>query len=453
MELGQLNSEQLLLIYQIFADTLKYLIRIQSLKVKSQTMKIQLKWKQLIWVTAVLFCIGLNFSQAADLPLVSPNEVGMSADKLAKVGDIVKDLIAKKRLAGASVMVARKGQVCFFETYGKMDIARDKEMKKDTIFRIYSMSKAITTAAVMQLIEQGKISPEDPIGKYIPEMKEMTVFSEEGTKPAKGPITVAQLMTHTAGLVYGAEGKYGKRIKKANAINRDNTLQEMTQKMGQTPLMYEPGTDWAYGTSIDVLGRLVEVVSKQPFDEYLQEHIFTPLDMSDTAFFVPKEKRDRFSANYKPGGELIDDPATSRYLKKPNLPSGGGGLVGTISDYMKFLLALRNGGELNGKRILKPETVKLMTQNHVSKEVGWIKFGKFVRDGVGYGYGFSVCVEPSIFDPARKVGDYGWGGAASTHYWSSPKDDLIVVTMEQTMPYSFMLENALKPVISTAVEK
>lgn len=416
-------------------------------------MKMHRKLKQLSWVSIAFFSIGLNQNQAEDLPVVKPTEVGMSADKLTKVGNIVNDLIAKKRLAGASVIVARKGQVCFFETYGKMDLERDKRMQKDTIFRIYSMSKAITTAAVMQLIEQGKISPDDPIGNYIPELKEMTVFTEEGIQPAKNPITVAQLMTHTAGLVYGAAGKYGKLVKKANAINRDNTLQKMTQKMGQTPLMYEPGTDWVYGTSIDVLGRLVEVVSKQPFDEYLQEHIFTPLDMTDTGFFVPEEKLTRFSANYKPGGELIDDPATSRYLKKPNLPSGGGGLVGTISDYMKFLLALRNGGELNGKRILKPETVKLMTQNHVPKEVGWIKFGKSVRDGVGFGYGFSVCVEPSIFDPARKVGDYGWGGAASTHYWSSPKDDLVVVTMEQTMPYSFLLETALKPVISAAIEK
>ncbi|MEK6237987.1 MAG: beta-lactamase family protein, partial [Planctomycetales bacterium] len=216
---------------------------------------------------------------------------------------------------------------------------------------------------------------------------------------------------------------------------------------------FEPGTDWAYGTSIDVLGRLVEVVSKQPFDEYMKEHLFTPLDMSDAAFFVPKEKLGRFCANYNPGGKLIDDPTTSRYLTKPTLPSGGGGLVATISDYMKFLLALRNGGELNGKRNLKPETVALLTQNQLAQDVGWIKFVDTVRDGVGYGYGFSVCVRPSKFDPARKVGDYGWGGAASTHYWSSPKDDLVVVTMEQTMPYSFLLETALKPVISAAVEK
>jgi len=416
-------------------------------------MKMYLKLKQFACVSAVVLGVGLTSSHAADLPLVNPSDVGMSADKLQAVGDIVNDLVAKKRLAGASVIVARKGQVCFFETYGKMDIERDMTMKKDTIFRIYSMSKAITTAAVMQLVEQGLITPQDPIGKFIPEMKTMTVFAKDGIKPAKGPITVAQLMTHTAGLVYGADGEYGKLVKKADATNANSTLQRMTEKMGQTPLMFEPGTDWAYGTSIDVLGRLIEVVSKQPFDEYLTEHIFAPLDMIDTAFFVPKEKIDRFSANYGPGGKLIDDPATSPFLQQPNLPSGGGGLVGTISDYMKFLLAIRNGGDLNGERILKAETVNLMTEDHVSKDVGWIKFGKLVRDGVGFGYGFSVCVEPSKFEPGRKVGDYGWGGAASTHYWSSPKDDLIVVTMEQTMPYSFMLESALKPVIAAAIEE
>jgi CubicO group peptidase (beta-lactamase class C family) len=416
-------------------------------------MQISFKLILIVSVSVAAIGVGIANTHAADLPVVDPNKVGMSADTLEAVGEIVEDRIAKKRLAGASVMVARNGQVCFFETYGKMDIERDKAMKTDTIFRIYSMSKAITTTAVMQLVEQGKISPHDPIGMYLPEMNEMKVFTEDGIKSAKGPITVGQLMTHTSGLIYDADGEYGKLIKKANAMDRNNTLQQMTEVMGKTPVMFEPGTDWAYGTSIDVLGRLVEVVSEQRFDEYLKEHILFPLDMSDTAFFVPKEKLDRFAANYAPGGQLIDDPAKSRYLIKPNLSSGGGGLVGTISDYMKFLLALRNGGELNGKRILRTSTVSLMIQNHVPKAVGWIKFGESIRDGVGYGYGFSVCVEPSKFDPSRKVGDYGWGGAASTHYWSSPKDDLVVVTMEQTMPYSSMLENALKPVISAAIEK
>ncbi len=178
--------------------------------------------------------------------------------------------------------------------------------------------------------------------------------------------------------------------------------------------------------------------------------------MTDTAFYVPASKVERFAANYRarPEGQLKlkDDPAASRYLKKPALLSGGGGLVGTIADYMRFLLAIRNGGQLDGRRILRRETVGLMTRNHLPKKNGWITFGTTVRDGVGFGYGFSVCVRRGRFDPARKVGDYGWGGAASTHYWTSPHDDLVVVTMEQTMPFSFLLENKLKPVISAAVE-
>ncbi|MDA7503464.1 beta-lactamase family protein [bacterium] len=417
-------------------------------------MKRNFKRHLLIALSAMFLSTFHKDSFADDLPMATPDEVGMSAENLKRVDEIVSDLIEKKRIAGASVMVARKGKICFFETYGMADVERDKAMSKESIFRIYSMSKVITTAAVMQLVEQGKVSPQDPIGKYIPALREMTVFTEEGIVPAKNSITVAHLMTHTSGLVYNSDGEYGELIKSADALNRENTLAEMVEKMGETPLKFEPGTDWAYGTSIDVLGRLIEVVSKQTFDEYLQQNIFEPLEMNDTAFYVPVGKIDRFAANYNPGGNLIDDPRTSRYLRKPNLNSGGGGLVGTISDYMRFLVALRNGGDLNGKRILKPETIDLMRQNHVSKDAGWIKFGSQVRDGIGYGYGFAVCVKPSQFDPARKVGDYGWGGAASTHYWSSPKDDLVVVTMEQTMPYSFLLENELKPVITDAkIEK
>lgn len=390
-------------------------------------------------------------SYGSELPVVAPESVGMSSAKLKAVGPVVAKLIEQQKMMGASVMVARKGKVCFFETYGAMDVERDKPLQKDTIFRIYSMSKVITTAAVMQLVEQGKLAPEAPVSKYLPAFAEMTVYDNGKIRPAKTQMTIKDLMTHTSGLVYGAGGEYGELIEEADAMNRANTLEEMVNRMGRTPLKFDPGSDWAYGTSIDVLGRIVEVVSEQPFDDYLKAKIFKPLGMKDTDFSVPQEKVERFAANYNPGGKLIDDPGTSRYLSKPKLLSGGGGLVGTISDYMRFLMALQNGGEFNGHRILEEETVQLMTQNHVDKEVGWIKFGQTIRDGIGFGYGFSICVEPSQFDADRKVGDYGWGGAASTHYWISPEDDLIVVTMEQTMPYSFILENKLKPVISGAV--
>ena len=317
------------------------------------------------------------------------------------------------------------------------------------------MSKAITSAAVMQLVEQGKIDLHAPVKNYIPEFVNLKVWNNGNPQAAKQDLTTAHLLTHTSGTPYGAGGEYGKLLKQAKIMNKENDLKGMVSQMASVPLAFEPGSDWAYGTSIDVLGYLVEMVSKQKFDDYLKEHIFEPLKMVDTGFYVPASKLDRFAANYNSNGKgklsLKDAPENSRYLKNPKLLSGGGGLVSTISDYMKFLLCIRNGGVLNGERILKPATVKLMINNQVSKEAGWVKFGKQVRDGIGYGYGFSVTEKLSKFAPDRKVGDYGWGGAASTHYWVSPEDDLIVITMEQTMPYSFMLETALKSIISESV--
>ena len=388
-----------------------------------------------------------------ELEFTTPHHVGVSDKKLSKISPVVNKLIKDKKLAGASVMVARAGKVCFHEVYGYMDIENNKLMKKETLFRIYSMTKAITTSAVMQLAESGSIKVNDPIGKYIPELNDLKVYGDIDKK--KVDITIAQLMTHTSGLIYRYKGEYGKLLTNSDALNKKNDLKEMSKKMGETPLFFRPGTDWAYGTSTDVLGYLIEKVSGKKLDIYLSENFFTPLGMTDTSFFVPKEKVERFAVNYHSDGKgklyIKDDPSKSRYLEKPKLLSGGGGLVSTISDYMKFLMMIRNGGSFNGVKFLKPETVDLMTQNQVSEKVGWIKFGKEVRDGIGFGYGFSVCEELSKFDPARKVGDYGWGGAASTHYWVSPVDDLIVITMEQTMPYSFMLETALKPIIYNSI--
>ncbi|MCH2208438.1 MAG: beta-lactamase family protein [Lentisphaerales bacterium] len=397
----------------------------------------------------------LTFACQSPLTKVTPQSVGMSLEKLKKVDVVVEDLIAQKRLAGASVMIARQGKVCFFETYGEMDIERKKPMREDTIFRIYSMTKAITSAAVMQLVEQGKIDLHVPVKNYIPEFANLKVYNNGKPRIVKKELTTAHLLTHTSATLYGAPGEYGKILKKANVLNRDHTLKTMVEKIASIPLAFEPGTDWAYGTSIDILGYLVEVVSKQEFSAYLNEHIFTPLNMKDTDFYVPAEKVERFAANYHSDGKgklsLKDDPAKSKFLTKPTLPSGGGGLVSTTPDYMKFLLCIHNKGVLNGKRILQEETVKLMIQNQVSKDAGYIKFGKEVRDGIGYGYGFAVAEKLSKFAPDRKVGDYGWGGMASTHYWISPEDDLVVITMEQTVPYSFMLETALKTIISESI--
>ncbi len=222
------------------------------------------------------------------------------------------------------------------------------------------------------------------------------------------------------------------------------------------PLAYDPGKDWVYSMSIDVLGLAIERASGMTLDRFLDERIFKPLDMPDTGFSVPAGKADRFAANYQRGEKglkVIDAPRESKYLKPPGLLSGGGGLVGTARDYLRFLLMIEAGGILDGRRILKPETVRLMTTNQLPKEAFPIYFGKQIRHGTGFGLGFSVRTADTEWDPAARVGEYGWGGAASTHYWVSPKDRLIVVTMEQTMPYTFDLEFAVKGLIYDALPK
>ena len=264
--------------------------------------------------------LSFTFSCQSVLTKVAPQSVGMSPEKLKKVDKKVQDLIAKKRLAGASVMIARQGKVCFFETYGMMDIESNKAMQEDTIFRIYSMSKAITSAAVMQLVEQGEIDLHAPVKNYIPEFSNLQVYHNGKPKSVKNDLTTAHLLTHTSGTLYGAGGKYGKLLKKANALSKTNDLKTMAKGIASVPLAFEPGTDWAYGTSIDILGYLVEVVSKQDFSDYLSEHILKPLEMSDTGFYVPAEKVERFAANYNSNGKgkltLKDDPAKSRYLNR-----------------------------------------------------------------------------------------------------------------------------------------
>lgn len=228
----------------------------------------------------------------------------------------------------------------------------------------------------------------------------------------------------------------------------------MTKKIGQLPLLFEPGEDWGYGASIDVLGRIVEVVAEMPLDEFLRARLFEPLGMTDTDFYVPPEKVNRFAANYYSDdkGRLVirDDPTQSRYLHKPGLLSGGGGLVGTASDYMCFLLMIADGGEINGQRILSPAAIKLMSTNQTPEQAGWITF-EDERTGAAYGFGFAVTVETSDKNPHSPVGEFGWGGLASTHYWINPQEDLVVVTMEQRLPYSSLTEETLKPVIYKAI--
>jgi CubicO group peptidase (beta-lactamase class C family) len=382
------------------------------------------------------------------------SQPGLSQEKLHKVDAVVEDMIAKNKIAGAIVMVAKDGVVAFTGTYGKMDLEAAKPMRPDAIFRIYSMTKGIVSAAALALVEEGKLKLDAPVGDYVPELKDLQVYAAEGNRKPSRPPTVKDLLLHTAGFIYGnADRPVGKDYAQKKPLEAGD-LDDMARRLATIPLAFDPGKDWVYSLSIDVLGLVIERASGMKLDQYLHERILRPLDLHDTAFFVPAEKVDRFAANYQreeKGLKLIDAPGTSKYLKSPGLLSGGGGLTSTARDYMRFLLMIEGGGELDGRRILKPETVRLMTTNQLPKEAFPIYFGKQIRHATGFGLGFSVRTADSEWDPAARVGEYGWGGAASTHYWVSPKDRLVVVTMEQTMPYTFDLEFAVKGLIYDAI--
>jgi CubicO group peptidase (beta-lactamase class C family) len=285
-------------------------------------------------------------------------------------------------------------------------------------------------------------------------MKGLQVYSPEGPRAPARPPTVKDLMLHTAGFTYGnADRPVGKQYQEKKLMEAAG-LDEMMKRLAAIPLAFEPGKDWVYSYSIDVLGAVIERASGMKLDRFLEERLFRPLDMKDTGFHVPPEKADRFATLYtRTDKGLTADYGSQRekYLKPPGILSGGGGLVGTARDYMRFLMMVEAGGELHGRRILAPETVRLMTTNQLPKEAFPIYFGKQVRHGTGFGLGFSVRTADTEWDPQARLGEYGWGGAASTHYWVSPRDRIIVVTMEQTFPYSFDTEFAVKGLIYDAL--
>ncbi len=394
-------------------------------------------------------------STAREIPVVAPAKAGLSETKLAEVDRFMEREVADQKLPGGIVIVSHGGKIGFFRAYGLQDREAQKPMRTNTIFRIYSMSKAITTAAALNLYDAGKLGLDDPVSKYIPSFTNLMVATTNGLRPPLRPVTIRDLMLHISGLTYGdgpdALKEAYSRLKPMESTN----LADMVEKLSQVPLAFDPGTDWHYGVGVDVLGRVIEVVSGKSLDDFLTQTIFQPLDMKDTAFSVPPEKLDRFAANYTRtnGLKVIDAPAESKFAKKVTLFSGGGGLVSTARDYMRFLTMIENGGTLDGHRILRAKTVKLMSSNLLPKEAFPIYFGKEKEFGTGFGLGFAVCTEVTSWDPAAHVGEYGWDGAASTHYWISPADKLIVVTLEQIMPYEWDTERGVKRIIYDAIQK
>ena len=386
------------------------------------------------------------------LPLVSPDQVGLSAERLGRISSWMKGWVDAGKLPGMTVAVMRRGELAFAETYGRADVERNKPMRPDTIVRIYSMTKPLTSVAIMMLYEQGRFQLDDPISKFIPGFANQRVFTggsrgKIDTVPAERDINFRDLLTHTSGLTYG--------MMESNAVDAmyrakdgvdfqtaDTSLKQVVEKATTLPLIAQPGKAWNYSISTDVLGYLVEIISGQPFEKFLLEKVIKPLGMIDTDFHVPPAKHDRFAANYNVADgklKLIDDPAKSRYLAPRNVNSGGGGLVATAADYLRFCKFMLNKGELDGMRLLGRKTVELMTSNHLKGDMGDMgapKFSESTYLGIGFGLGFSVMIDPAKAQILGTPGEYAWGGAASTAFWCDPKEDMAVVLLTQLMPSS-----------------
>ena len=387
------------------------------------------------------------------LPLVAPEQVGLSAQRLARISAWMKGWVDSGKLPGVTVCVMRKGQLAFAETYGKMDVERNKPVRPDTIFRIYSMTKPLTSTAIMMLYEEGRFQLDDPISRFIPAFKNPRVYAggsrgKIDSVPAEREITFRDLLTHTSGLTYGfMESNPVDALYRAKDCVEygaaETSLKQVTEKLATFPLIAQPGKAWNYSVATDVLGYLVEVISGQPFEQYLVEKVIKPLGMIDTDFFVPAAKHERFAANYQAGADgklqLIDDPGKSRYLSPRKVNSGGGGLVSTASDYLRFAKFMLNKGELDGVRLLGRKTVELMTMNHLKgdmADMGMPRFSESTYYGVGFGLGFSVMIDPAKAHILGSPGEFAWGGAASTAFWCDPAEDMAVVLLTQLMPSS-----------------
>ena len=384
---------------------------------------------------------------AEPLDRVKPQAVGMSAERLARIRPAMQRYVDEGKLAGIITAVARHGKIVHFETYGMADRDANQPMRADSIFRIYSMSKPVTSVAAMMLYEEGKFLLNDPVSNYLPEFEGLAVFDgvEDGeirTVAAKRPMTVRDLLLHTSGLTAGfmGDGPVERLYRETGVSRRPGQargvldLAGLVLELGKLPLRYQPGERFQYGTSTDVLGRLVEVVSGLPFDRFLRERIFTPLGMTDTGFSVPPEKVDRFTANYGPGQDgkirTIDSPATSRYAGEVTFFSGAGGLVSTTYDYLRFALMLAGGGEFDGRRLLGRKTVDLMMLDHI----GGLERNEWFPAGSGFGLGGSVVIDQAATQLPGSLGVWGWGGAASTTFWVDREEELVGVLMTQFMP-------------------
>lgn len=374
----------------------------------------------------------------AELPRAEPAEVGLSQERLDRITRAMESSVDQGQIAGAIGVVARKGKIAYWQNVGTADREADRAMADDAIFRIYSMTKPIVSVALMILYEEGKFSLKDEVKQHLPELGGLKVWEAGKAVEPDREMTVQDLMRHTSGMTYGLFGdsRVDKMYNDAGVLSGNKTVAEFVEKLSKLPLKHQPGTRWDYSVSVDVQGRLIEVLSGMDLAAYMSERVFQPLDMRDTAFRMTEERSDRFAQVYKKtedeqGIEPANDGRTNRYYEESQWYSGGGGLVSTTRDYLRFCQMLLNGGILDGTRILSRKTVELMTIDHTGSISS---ASSILAAGYGFGLNFAVHVDPAKSGLNGSVGEYNWGGLAGTSFWIDPAEELIGIYMIQMMP-------------------
>ena len=387
--------------------------------------------RRLIVLAPLLSLLAIGHAVASDLPTTKPEQVGLSSERLERIGQVLRVDVERGRIPGAVVVVARKGRVASVQAVGFRDKANGAPMTPDSIFRIASMTKPIVTVAALSLFEEGRLLPSDPVSKYIPSFKNQTVGLER--TPAEREMTIQDLMRHTSGLTYGNRGKteiFKMYPESSNVASLTLTMDEFIAQLSRAPLLYQPGTRWEYSLSTDVLGRVVEIVSGKPLGEVLIERIYRPLKMTDTTFLVPAEKRSRIAQ----GLPVHPDTGAEFKLADPSVPRkfdcGGGCAVSTAADYTRFAQMLLKRGILDGARVLSARTVDYMTSDHLGSS---ISRGPAYGAGPGYTWGLGVAVrqDKGLAPIPGSAGDFFWPGAFATYWWADPKEDMVVVSMLQ----------------------
>lgn len=404
---------------------------------------------------------------------VSPRSVGLSPERLARIDDFLdRKYVQPGRLPGALTLVARRGEVAHVGVRGLADVERGVPVAEDTIWRIYSMTKPITSIAFMMLVEEGLVALDDPVHRFIPEWRDLGVFAggthRTGfqTRPVARPMLIIDLLRHTSGLTYGfqlrtnVDAAY--RAAKIGEIEKSGDLDSFIGSLASLPLEFSPGDKWNYSVATDVLGYLVQKISGERFEDFLKRRIFDPLGMTDTGFHVRDGEARRFASCYQPAKdgriELQDDAATSSFLAPPAFVSGGGGLVSTAGDYLKFAQALLNGGAADGHRLVSRKTLDFMTENHLPGGVDLPAlsvslFSEAAYAGVGFGLGFATTMDPASTMIPGSAGDYFWGGAASTFFWIDPAEELVAIFMTQLIPSStYPVRRELRTMVYAALD-